>query len=138
VTGLRQSVDALNEDALDDADDKLVFQERFAALEASVGSVNTLDDAVQRITALEAQVQGLLAVNSNLKNALQTGTVPALATEPSKLKGADAPLIEADGGDITLTVQDGRHLKVNGKQLLTADEIVAIVASAIQKVADAM
>jgi hypothetical protein len=55
---------------------------------------------------------------------------------------AHRPAIEAEGGSIAMTLQPGRHTTVNGKRLLTEEEVAEVVsnavAAALKSVAQAM
>ena len=48
---------------------------------------------------------------------------PTGQDEPRATDSSFAPTLETDGVDLKFTVQNGRHVKVNGQQLLTKDEV---------------
>jgi len=90
-------------------------------------------DMEERMTRLEDQNKQLMAANAALIAAMKAVVVDAGREEP---KGKSfAPTVETDGVDLMLTVQEGRHVKVNGEQLLTKEEVRDVIKTTIQALA---
>lgn len=84
-----------------------------------------LDDANRKLDMV-------LAVNDKLIKALAAAAVvvPELDAEP-QLDDEFAPQIEGEAGGMNVKLQPGRHVTVNGKMVLTHDEIAKLIADGV-------
>lgn len=99
-----------------------------------VGKISDdLDDLKGRVATLEGQNKQLMDANAALIAAMKGVAVDPGRDEPSS-SNAFAPTIETNGVDLMLSVQDGRHVKVNGEQLLTKEEVREIIKLTIQEI----
>jgi hypothetical protein len=96
------------------------------------------------MAVIQVQLDGALAANDKLVAALVAATfsVPSVATDPRADDTFNAE-INADGlGGLDFVIQQDKHATVNGKPLLTAEEVQAMiqgaVAEALKNIADAV
>ena len=115
---------------------------RFGEAESRLEELDGIAEKVAQMTQDVADASDAAADAKDDVAALRSAIAAALrAADPAIVKATDptsaipsgaAPEIVADGASLQITVPGDRHLQVNGDMVLTEEEIVAAVVSAIQ------
>lgn len=109
--------------------DGLASTDKTAAAQGETQGTAASDiaDLKTRMGAVEGQLAALVA-------ALKAGKAPesalAVAEEPRRFNGFE-PSITAEEGGMDVALQQGRHLKVNGERVLTAEEVTTAIRDAV-------
>ena len=100
--------------------DVIVLQRSNGGLQAQLSDAN-------------AKIDKVIDANTKLVAALKASSrvsVPGIKAEPTADEDF-APQVEGYSGGINLKLQAGRHATVNGKMVLTADEIATLISDAV-------
>jgi len=104
------------------------------------GAVQTeLDSLKEDVAAMKVQLETLTKANVNLKailrNSFKVGEVPSDDGGAAGETYTYAPSVTTDGaGSIDLDVKEGTHAKVNGKALLTGEEVREMIRTSVAAV----